>query len=153
MKVLRGYQREAIDALNAFWGSGRSGLIVAPTGSGKSLIIAEILRQNCEKRILILTHVKELIQQNHDEFFSLCPDIRAGIFSAGLKRKDFHDKIIFAGIQSISKHIHKLYPAPDIVVIDEAHLIPSSDQTRYAECLKTLCSMNPKIKFCSVFCI
>jgi len=63
---LRDYQRAAIDALYTWFRAGRgSPLVVAPTGSGKSVILAEFARSAVvaypETRILIVTHVRELI--------------------------------------------------------------------------------------------
>jgi DNA repair protein RadD len=69
--MLREYQRRAIDMLYA-WLEKNAGhpCLVLPTGSGKSHIVAALCKdavQNWpETRILMLTHVKELIQQNAD---------------------------------------------------------------------------------------
>ncbi|MEP1706011.1 MAG: DEAD/DEAH box helicase family protein, partial [Marinobacter sp.] len=60
---LRPYQQEAVDAtLNHFRRSDESAVIVLPTGAGKSLVIAELARL-AKRKILVLTHVKELVEQ------------------------------------------------------------------------------------------
>ena len=69
MTELRPYQREAIDALYDYFGvSGGNPLVVMPTGTGKSVVIASFVREALamypDTRILMLTHVKELIAQN-----------------------------------------------------------------------------------------
>ncbi len=65
---LRDYQKKAVDALYDYWaqGKGENPLIVAPTGSGKTAIIAQIVRDAMSfpgTRVLIVTHVKELLTQ------------------------------------------------------------------------------------------
>jgi DNA repair protein RadD len=148
---LRKYQREAIDALYHWWREGNKGnaLIVAPTGSGKSVIMAQLIREIVESfgaRVLVLTHVKELIQQDFDELVGLWPEAPAGVYSASLKRRELHADILFAGIQSIEKHVHKLTPAPEIVIVDEAHMIPRTEGTRYVKALATLRLMYPNLR-------
>ena len=88
MIELRDYQRAAIDALYVWFRAGRgSPLVVAPTGSGKSVILAEFARTAVvaypETRILIVTHVRELIAQNHAALIRLWPDAPAGVYRPG----------------------------------------------------------------------
>ena len=45
-------------------------VIVLPTGAGKSLVIAELARL-ARKRILVITHVRELVEQNHAKYAAL----------------------------------------------------------------------------------
>lgn len=131
--TLRPYQREAVDALYGYWSEGGgNGLIVLPTGAGKSLVIAtlcyELLLQYPTLRICVATHVKELIAQNMQELFRVWPGAPAGIYSAGLGRRDAHSRILFAGIQSI----HKIDVGDiDLLMVDEAHLIPRNADTQY----------------------
>jgi superfamily II DNA or RNA helicase len=124
MKPLRPYQRESIDSLYQYWRQGGvdPALIVIPTGGGKSLVMAQLIREIVEgygARVLLLSHVKELLEQDYDEILELWPEAPIGIFSASLKRKEIQAPILVAGIQSIEKHVHKLDPAPEIVLIDE----------------------------------
>ena len=152
MKTPHDYQRAAIDALYKYWPKPKSGngLLVIPTGGGKSLIMALLIKELLAKwpdtRILILTHVAELITQDHDELLEEWPEAPAGIFSAGLNRRDLHEQILFAGIQSIEKHAHRLDPAPQIVLIDEAHLISRNESSRYNRTLETLKAMYPHLR-------
>ena len=57
-----------------------------PTAGGKSLVIASftmgVLNSWPDQRILILTHVREPIAQNHAEMMGLWPKAPAGIYSA-----------------------------------------------------------------------
>lgn len=153
MLELRPYQTAAIDGLYRYWADrkGDNPIIVAPTGSGKSLIIAHLIKDAMSypgTRVLMLTHVKELIQQNADELLGLCPELKddIGFYSASLKKKVLRKPITFAGIQSIHKRAYDIVPAPDLVIVDEAHLIPKTDGTRYNKFLADLRTCNPGVK-------
>lgn len=149
---LRDYQQEAVNSVFDYISKGRGNnpLVVAPTGAGKSIIMAEICRHLVTSyegvRILNLTHVKELISQNCLKFHELYPECNTGIYSASFNRKDTLQNVLFAGIQSIDTAIHKFEPF-DIVIIDEAHMIPKRADTRYGRVRDTLLLMNPKTKF------
>lgn len=134
----RPYQREAVDALFTYWhGGGGNGLIVIPTGGGKSLIIAKLLKELLDSwptlRIHVVTHVKELVAQNLMELLKEWPGAPAGIYSAGLGRRDAHARILFASIQSIWNKIGGAIEAPDVVLVDEAHLISENANTMYGK--------------------
>jgi len=151
MLELRPYQRAAIDGLYNYWSDkkGDNPIIVAPTGSGKSLIIAHLIKDAMSypgTRVLILTHVKELLEQNANELVALYPEADVGFYSASLKKKVLRKPITFAGIQSIHKKAYDMVPAPDLVIVDEAHLIPKTDGTRYNKFLSDLRVCNPGVK-------
>ena len=101
MYTLRTYQQEAVDStLNYFRKRRSPAVIVLPTGAGKSLVIAE-LAKIAIGRVLVLAHVKELVEQNHLKYESY--GLQAGIYSAGLNQKDSEQKVIFGSIQSVAK--------------------------------------------------
>jgi DNA repair protein RadD len=102
---LRDYQREAVDGLYNYWAgkAGENPLIVAPTGSGKTAIIAQLIKDAMGfqgTRVLVVTHVKELLEQGADGLLKLYPEADFGLYSAGLKQKVLGRPITFAGIQS-----------------------------------------------------
>ena len=150
MLTLRDYQHDAIDGVFD-WFEREEGnpLVVLPTGTGKSLVIAafcgRVLDDHPDSKILIVTHVKELIAQNYAEMLGIWPDAPAGINSAGIGRRDYRHQIIFCGVQSVAKHAHK-FGKVDLVLVDEAHLIPRNADTRYGRLFKTLKIANPFIK-------
>jgi len=148
--TLRPYQDAAINGIyNYFHESTGNPLVVIPTAGGKSLVMAKfvegVLKNYPDQRILIVTHVQELIEQNYKELMRLWPEAPAGIYSAGLKQRDIHARILFAGIQSIYKHVYEVQQC-DLVLIDEAHLIPRTSNTRYCSFLAGLKRLNPDLK-------
>ena len=150
MLTLRPYQQAAIDAIYGYF-AGNAGhpLVVIPTAGGKSLVMAAfiegVLKAWPDQRILVVTHVRELIAQNHAELIGLWRDAPAGICSAGLGRRDLGARILFAGIQSIHRRAYDVQRC-DLVLIDEAHLIPAASNTMYRRFLDTLARINPQLK-------
>jgi DNA repair protein RadD len=117
--------------------------------SGKSIVIGsfveEVLKAWPDQRILIVTHVRELIAQNHAEMIGLWPEAPAGIYSAGLGKREARAQILFAGIQSIHRRAVEIGHT-DLVLIDEAHLIPGNSSTIYRRFLDALTRINPALK-------
>src|SRR6478735_6592536 len=101
MYQLRPYQQEAVDNTVKYFQKKRDpALIVLPTGAGKSLVIAE-LAKIAKGRVLVLAHVKELVEQNYQKYSSY--GLEAGIFSASLGKKDWNQKAIFGSVQSVAR--------------------------------------------------
>lgn len=150
MLTLRPYQKAAIAAVYEYYHQ-KSGncCIVIPTAGGKSLVmaafIAGVLKTWPDQRILIVTHVRELIAQNHAEMIGLWPQAPAGIYSAGLGKREAQARILFAGIQSIHRRAQEVGHT-DLVLIDEAHLIPGNSSTMYRRFLDGLAQINPALK-------
>lgn len=147
---LRPYQEHALtDLYGYFEHENGSPLIVMPTASGKSVVIAEFCRRAItdwpETRIIVATHVRELIEQNHSKMLAIWPDAPAGIYSAGLKRKEMDKTITFAGIQSIYKQGLQ-FPAIDLLLVDEAHTISRLGLGMWNRFIKDLKIINPLMK-------
>src|SRR4249920_2844241 len=101
MYQLRDYQQTAVDnAVKYFQKKREPAVVVLPTGAGKSLVIAELARI-AKGRVLVLAHVKELVEQNFAKYAAL--GLEAGIHAAGLARKDRDEKVIFGSIQSVAR--------------------------------------------------
>ncbi len=143
MYTLRTYQQEAVDrTLNYFRKRRDPAVIVLPTGAGKSLVIAE-LAKIAIGRVLVLAHVKELVEQNHLKYESY--GLHAGIYSAGLNQKDSEQKVIFGSIQSVAKAKDAFFKDFTLVVIDECHRVGLEPDSQYAKVIKQLKLNNPRI--------
>lgn len=147
---LRPYQTDAVRSLYSYFATHDGNpLVVMPTGTGKSVVISEFLSQALQDwsdtRVLALTHVRELITQNASALLWAWPDAPAGIYSAGLNKRDIEAQILFAGIQSIHKKAYHVQRC-DLVLIDEAHLIGRSDNGMYRRFLNDLRQINPALK-------
>jgi DNA repair protein RadD len=150
MLTLRPYQNAAISSIYGYFQTNIGNpLVVIPTAGGKSLVMAAfiegVLKAWPDQRILIVTHVRELIAQNYAEMIGLWPDAPAGIYSAGLGKREAQARILFAGIQSIHRRAQEVGHT-DLVLIDEAHLIPGKSSTMYRRFLDSLKEINPALK-------
>lgn len=155
----RWYQNEAVDKLFEYFeengGTYPDGTIVTanplvglPTGTGKSLSIAmfnqRALLQFPQTRIVVGTHVKELIEGNSKTMLKLDPLASVGVYSSGLKSKDYKQSIIYGGIQSMVKK-PELFD-PDILHIDEAHLVSPESDTSYLRFINEIKKRKPYLK-------
>jgi superfamily II DNA or RNA helicase len=125
--LLRPYQREFIQAFHGFTDSGgRRGLAVLPTGMGKTVCVAALMKSLSEENpifaALVLAHRKELLEQAQDKISAFNPLLGVGIESGDYKASDGCD-VIVAGVQSLGradcKRLTNFYPS--IIVVDEAH--------------------------------
>lgn len=146
---LRGYQQIAVNAVYDYLRkSDLNPCVVLPTGAGKSIVIAKIVTDAVtlwQGRCLILAHVKELLEQNAAKIAALCPEIDIGIFSAGLNSRNTKERVIVAGIQSVYDKAAQL-GSFDLVLIDEAHLIPPDGDGMYRSFLDDMKKINPNIR-------
>jgi DNA repair protein RadD len=141
MYKLRDYQRTAVDnAVQYFKKKRAPAVVVLPTGAGKSLVIAELARI-AKGRVLVLAHVKELVEQNHDKYVSY--GLEAGIFSASLGKKDRHHKAIFGSVQSIARAPDDFFTDFSLLVIDECHRVADDSATQYQAVIQKLTARNP----------
>ena len=150
MITLRDYQTRAINMLYEWVGAHPGNpCLVMPTGSGKSIVIAafceDVMRRWPASKILILSHVKELLEQDADKILLAWPSAPLGIYSAGLNCRDLDQAITVAGIQSIYRRASDVGRV-DIVMVDECHLIGHKDSGMYRSFLDALREENPDIR-------
>jgi hypothetical protein len=149
MFTLRPYQREAVDAIyQHLRDCDDNPCVVLPTGTGKSLVIGQVATDATERwggRVLVLAHVRELLEQNADKLKTLCPEVDLGIYSAGLRQRDTENSVLIAGIQSVYRRACELGPF-DLVVVDEAHLIPPDGEGMYRTFLEEARTVNPNLR-------
>ena len=136
---LRHYQAEAAKAAIKFIKAKKGNpLIALPTGSGKSLVLAEIVRHIVEEwdgKVLVLSHVKEILEQNHKHIVDYT-GFDVALNSSMLGRREFGD-ITVAGIQSVYRQADRLKNV-NVVIIDEAHLVSMVETTMYQKLLLEL---------------
>lgn len=148
----RAYQGEALEAVFDYWADGgENPLVDMATGTGKSVVIAKLIRRILESypdmRILKLVHVKELVEQNALALLRAWPGAPIGINSAGLGRRDRHSQILFASVQSVFRRGETLGPR-DLIVIDEGHLVPRDGEGMYLTLLDKLRDTVPDLRVC-----
>lgn len=123
--ILRDYQQKASDAAVKFFQSpgDKNGILVLPTGSGKSLIIADIASKlgGCT---LVFQPSKEILEQN---FQKLCSYgvLDCSIYSASFNSKKIN-RITFATIGSVRNH-PELFQHFKYIIIDECHGVNPSE--------------------------
>jgi len=148
--TLRYYQEDAVNSVFSYFMTHSGNPIIAmPTGTGKSLVIAELLRRIFhwypDQRVHAVTHVKTLIEQNSEKLLEQWPSAPLGLHSAGLKRRDTVQPIIFGGIQSMHRYA-ETFGHVDLLLVDECHLIPSNSETMYGRYIAELTEINPCLK-------
>lgn len=149
--MLRDYQRRAIDQLYAWFSNNATGnpCLVLPTGAGKSHIVAALCKdalQNWpETRVLMLTHQKELLEQNAEKMRLHWPGAPMGIYSASVGKRQLGEPITFAGIQSVHSKADLLGHV-DIIIIDECHLVSHKDEGSYRKLIAALTAINPALR-------
>ena len=145
----RYYQQEAHDSLIDYFTHNTGNPILAlPTGTGKSIIIAMFVKTVLSypnNKIFMLTHRKTLIQQNFQKLLQYFPLAPAGIYSAGLRRKDLHHQITYAGIASMYKKADQFGPY-NLAMIDECHLVSPKASTMYNRFYNDMRKLNPNFK-------
>ena len=142
---LRPYQQEAVKRVVVhFRASSDPALVVLPTGSGKSLVIAELARL-ARGRVLVLAHVRELVEQNHAKYQAY--GLEADIFSAGLKRKEASRQVVFGSVQSVVRNLASFNDANfTLLVIDESHRVSLNEDASYRQVIDHLRQHNPQLK-------
>ena len=143
---LRWYQEQAVNAVwNYLRTESGSPCVVLPTGSGKTYVIAELCRQVVEwgGRAIVLAHVKELLEQSREKLTGVVDPTLVGVYSAGLDERTTDAAIVVAGIQSVYRRAEEL-GAFQLVIVDEAHLIPPNGCGMYRQFLDAEKKISPQ---------
>jgi DNA repair protein RadD len=147
----RWYQAQAVDAIWDYFSQGNNGnpVVALPTAAGKTHIISNFMKKALyyypQTTFGVVTHVKELIEQNADKFSKAWPHAPFGIHSAGLKTRDYMQPIIFGGVQSMVKN-PEIFGRRDIMFIDECHLVSPNEESNYQTLIKEWRKINPYMK-------
>lgn len=151
----RWYQTEAVTAFKDFLRAtepGRNAIIAMPTGTGKSVVIAQIVKYICqwpENKVLMLTHVGELVKQNADKLRAVWPQGDIGICAAGLGRRDTQQSVIYSTVQTVHSLLKRNKYALGrrrLVIIDECHLLSEDENSMYRQVLAKLGELDPKMR-------
>lgn len=147
---LRDYQSKALTMLYD-WLPKNDGnpCVVMPTGSGKSIVIAELCRRAIQEwpdtKIVMITRSVELINQNADKLKTIWPDAPIGIYSASAGKKQLGKSITIGGPLSIVRVTKKLGHC-DLLLVDEAHDISHKDEGSYRKIINELYAINSNIR-------
>lgn len=146
----RPYQIEAEAAIHEHLERGVKRLLIAlPTGTGKSVVIARFIRNVFQRwprlRVMALTHVKELIEQNAERLGQAWPGAPIGVFSASVGRKDHAFPITFGGVQSVVRSLDLFDRPIHVLIIDEAHLVGPNADASYQQIIAYLLAINPAL--------
>lgn len=143
MIQLRPYQESALADLWTWFERHDDGdpIVEASVGAGKSVMIAELCRGAIAAypatRILMVVHVKELIEQNLSKLLQVWPEAPVGVYSASVGSRQLGRAITYATIGSVAKRAHELGQV-DLMLVDECHLISSNDSTMYRKLIDEL---------------
>ncbi|MEZ8063001.1 MULTISPECIES: DEAD/DEAH box helicase [Vibrio] len=144
MYTLRPYQADSVKSVIHYFRKHQTpAVLVLPTGAGKSLVIAELARL-AKGRVLVLAHVKELVEQNHEKYEGY--GLKGSIFSAGLGRKETDQQVVFASVQSVVRNLDSFSNQFSLLVIDECHRVPDEKNSSYQKVITHLRENNSGIK-------
>lgn len=122
---LRDYQQETIDAIYAEWEKGvLRPAAVLPTGAGKTVIFSHLVKrfltENPDKRVLILAHTDELVDQAAKKIKEVAPHLPVGIVKG--PRNDVWAPVIVASVQSLRREERRRQIANvGLIIVDECH--------------------------------
>lgn len=143
-KTPRWYQDEGSDTIiKVIKDKNKHPICAIPTGAGKTLIICLIilkwLKDNPNKNVLVLSHVKEILEQNYKSLKENL-DEEIGLYSAGFNSKEIK-RVTVAGIQS-ARNNKDSFKNFGIIIIDECHLVSEYDEGTYRAFLSSFSNVN-----------
>jgi len=121
----RDYQTEAIAELHRRWDAGDTRVpMVLATGLGKTVIFAHLIadwvRSHVAKRVLVLVHTDELVQQAYKKIKDVAPHLHVGIVKA--ERNEVTARVIVASVQSLrSAKRRAQIRNVGMIIVDECH--------------------------------
>jgi len=109
MTELRDYQQEMLERIHRAWKNQRSVMVQMPTGTGKTHLMAAVIRERLADGVLVVAHRRELIEQIQQtlQTFGLSMDNEGGVH--------------VQSIQWLAKHLEEVQMKPGLIVVDEAH--------------------------------
>ncbi|MFO0492448.1 MAG: helicase-related protein, partial [bacterium] len=86
-----------------------------------------------------------LLEPAGDTLRTVAPSLPGGVYSAGLGRRDMDYAVTVAGIQSVFRRGCD-FPPIDLVIIDEAHMVPADDDGMYRQFIADAKVGNPNVR-------
>jgi|TARA_R100000084_G_scaffold106654_1_gene65202 DNA repair protein RadD len=148
---LRCYQVEACKALWECLHDPDAGhiLCVSPTGTGKTVkinaTIKKLMLRYKKLGVMVITHNKDIIGQNEASMRKFWRKADTGIYSAGIKRRETQNRVLYTGIQSVHKRADE-FRKIGVMFVDEAHLLSPNDGTMYKRFVDRMLELNPKMR-------
>lgn len=143
---LRPYQTRCLNEINEWFAARPTGnpVVVLPTGSGKAFVISNLVKNSMDwpgLRIAVITHSKELIEQDAIDLKNLWPNAPMGVCCSGLGKKEIGEPILYATVGSVWKKADEIGHI-DLLIIDECDLINPNNQGMYRTLIDGLLSKN-----------
>lgn len=142
------YQSEATDATFDYWRrGGGNGVIVLPTGAGKSPTIGMVAKRTYEDlgcRVCVATHRSELVEGDADNIRMVWPNAPIGVYAAGLFKRSVSG-VTVGMINSIYNKAELIGPV-GLLVIDEAHRVPTGKKSMYGDFIGEMMKISPKMR-------
>ena len=142
--LLRPYQEAAINDACKALDTHKNTIVVAPTGAGKTIMLSALVGKRYEngKKVLVMQHRDELVDQNKSKFERLNPYITTSIVNGTVK--NWKGGAVFSMVQTISRDRNLMdRPAFDMVVIDESHHAAADT---YLKVIKAVKEDNPDVE-------
>jgi len=147
---LRDYQHLIVNTVLDYYCNGgkENGIIAAPTATGKTLILAELIKRLLKNwsyiRMLKCVDSEVILKQNAEKMWKVWNNCPLGIYHAGLKRRELTLPVTFCGIHSVYKKA-SLFGRIDVLFIDEAHMVNDTSTTMYQLFIHDLKKVNPNL--------
>ena len=140
---LRHYQQDAVDAVIAWIRkSTKPCCVEAPTGAGKSWIIAAIahwINKQSKKRVLVIAPSGELVEQDYEKY--LATGEPASMFSASVGRKELRHHVVFGSPLTVANSLN-MFTQYAAIIIDESHNLTPT----IFKIIDNLRTKNPKLR-------
>ena len=135
--LLRPYQEAAVDDACKALDKHKNTIVVAPTGAGKTIMMSALIgrRYNEGKKILVMQHRDELVEQNKAKFQRINPYITTSIVNGTVKHWD--GSAVFSMVQTISRERNlRDRPVFDMIVVDESHHAAADTYVRVIDAVR-----------------
>ena len=103
-----------------------------------------VLKRHGLGRFVIVTHVKEIIEQNAEKMLGHWPEAPVGVYSASVGKREVAP-ITFAGIQTVHRRFVE-FGKVDVLIIDEAHMVGPNPRSMYLKFITGLRQTNPNLR-------